>query len=366
MDMTKFNDLDDPAFIAICGELRRWIGELRTYTDEEPLRAGSLEQEHGGQRSIHGKQKSVIPATQSLQESRIQSMTSEASGNHGQSKRKHIPAFQQLEGGSWVLDTITGQYDMESCYVRRDGKLQPTPADPSVFDSLYITSAEMAKLGHYDMPRLNEVPDQFFEPNIIADNWRPRFPCGGGLCRPCAFIVDNILRRLLLGRNSIGSESPFPVPPQLDVDVANSLEELKASAEAGCRFCQFLILAVADISPYRLERHISSCDTRLCPVQVVGHTSLDGKYFRALVWLRHPGNFRDLSKRMGAFELATMARDYRQQPIHVSEVDGEVVTFHRQNQVRQLKDICPIDGLCIYNYQLATQVDRKDKFIHLV
>jgi hypothetical protein len=64
--------------------------------------------------------------------------------------------------------------------------------------------------------------------------------------------------------------------------------------------------------------------------------------------------------------MATMARDYRQQPTHVSEVDGEVVALHRQNQVRQLKDTCPIDGLCIYNYQLATQVDRIDKFIHLV
>ena len=63
--------------------------------------------------------------------------------------------------------------------------------------------------------------------------------------------------------------------------------------------------------------------------------------------------------------MATMARDYRQQPIHVSEVDGEVVALHRQNQVRQLKDTCPIDGVCIYNYQLATQIDRIDKFIHL-
>ena len=64
--------------------------------------------------------------------------------------------------------------------------------------------------------------------------------------------------------------------------------------------------------------------------------------------------------------MATMARDYRQQPIHVSEVDDEVVALHRQNQVRQLKDTCPIDGLCIYSYQLATQVDGIDKFIHLV
>jgi hypothetical protein len=37
---------------------------------------------------------------------------------------------------------------------------------------------------------------------------------------------------------------------------------------------------------------------------------------------------------------------------------------HRQNQVRLLKDTWSIDGLCIYNYQLATQVDRIDKFIN--
>jgi hypothetical protein len=48
-----------------------------------------------------------------------------------------------------------------------------------------------------------------------------------------------------------------------------------------------------------------------------------------------------------------------------ARVGDEVVAFHRQNQVRQLEDTWPIDGLCIYNYQLATQVDRMDKFINL-
>jgi hypothetical protein len=41
-----------------------------------------------------------------------------------------------------------------------------------------------------------------------------------------------------------------------------------------------------------------------------------------------------------------------------------VAAVHRQNQVCQLEDTWPIDGLCIYNYQLATQVDRIDEFIH--
>jgi hypothetical protein len=39
-----------------------------------------------------------------------------------------------------------------------------------------------------------------------------------------------------------------------------------------------------------------------------------------------------------------------------------VVAIPRKNQVRQLKDTWPIDGLCIYKYQLATQIDRIDKF----
>jgi hypothetical protein len=41
-----------------------------------------------------------------------------------------------------------------------------------------------------------------------------------------------------------------------------------------------------------------------------------------------------------------------------------VVAVHRQNQVHQLEDTWPIDGLCIYNYQLATQADRMDQFIN--
>ena len=45
-----------------------------------------------------------------------------------------------------------------------------------------------------------------------------------------------------------------------------------------------------------------------------------------------------------------------------ARLGNEVVAFHRQNQVRQLEDAWPIDGLCMYNYQLATRVNRIDKF----
>ena len=44
----------------------------------------------------------------------------------------------------------------------------------------------------------------------------------------------------------------------------------------------------------------------------------------------------------------------------------EVVAMHRQNQVRQLEDTCSINGLCTYKYQLATRIDRMNKFIHLI
>jgi hypothetical protein len=82
---------------------------------------------------------------------------------------------------------------------------------------------------------------------------------------------------------------------------------------------------------------------------------------QSLCQTEHPLYAAGSTESVLAPSMATIARDYRQQPIHV----GEVVALHRQNQVRQLGDTCPIDGLCIYNYQLATQVDRIDKFIHL-
>src|SRR5271155_3020813 len=45
--------------------------------------------------------------------------------------------------------------------------------------------------------------------------------------------------------------------------------------------------------------------------------------------------------------------------------DGDVVeTLHRQNQVRQLEDTWPMDGLCIYKYQLATQIEQRDRWNH--
>src|SRR2546423_12900493 len=56
---------------------------------------------------------------------------------------------------------------------------------------------------------------------------------------------------------------------------------------------------------------------------------------------------------------------YRQRQLGVQD-DDMVVALHRQNQVRKLEDTWPIDGLCIYNYQLATQIDRMDKSIHLI
>ena len=36
MDMTKFEDISDPGFIAIAGELRRWVRELVPSSDTHP------------------------------------------------------------------------------------------------------------------------------------------------------------------------------------------------------------------------------------------------------------------------------------------------------------------------------------------
>jgi hypothetical protein len=55
MDMTKFASVDDPGFLAVCGELRRWIKQLgkATAPDGNLLpRSGSVSMD--GQRGPDG------------------------------------------------------------------------------------------------------------------------------------------------------------------------------------------------------------------------------------------------------------------------------------------------------------------------
>ena len=40
MDMTKFEDVEDPGFIAVTGELRRWIKNIAQSSSRQALRGG--------------------------------------------------------------------------------------------------------------------------------------------------------------------------------------------------------------------------------------------------------------------------------------------------------------------------------------
>jgi hypothetical protein len=50
MDMTKFGDSNDPGFVAVAGELRRWTRELARSQKPE-IDAGGDESEHAGERN---------------------------------------------------------------------------------------------------------------------------------------------------------------------------------------------------------------------------------------------------------------------------------------------------------------------------
>jgi hypothetical protein len=61
MDMTKFEALDDPGFVAVAGELRRWVKELTKAENLTPFqsRAEGAEPRHASQEtgaSTQGRQ----------------------------------------------------------------------------------------------------------------------------------------------------------------------------------------------------------------------------------------------------------------------------------------------------------------------
>lgn len=43
MEMTKFTSPDDPGFLAVCGEMRRWIKEMVTEGDWKKASEGTTE-----------------------------------------------------------------------------------------------------------------------------------------------------------------------------------------------------------------------------------------------------------------------------------------------------------------------------------
>lgn len=49
MDMTKFENTDDPGFTAISGELRRWVKELNASRNSEISRVDAMERQQADQ-----------------------------------------------------------------------------------------------------------------------------------------------------------------------------------------------------------------------------------------------------------------------------------------------------------------------------
>ena len=56
MGMTKFASSDDPGFLAVCGELRRWIKQISTAAarDENPRPPGPRNVSHDGPGGLGG------------------------------------------------------------------------------------------------------------------------------------------------------------------------------------------------------------------------------------------------------------------------------------------------------------------------
>ena len=65
-------------------------------------------------------------------------------------RHKHTPPDEQLQGGSWELDTVTGAYHMLSSAVR-DGRMIPSPGHPLAYDQVYKIAAELARAGIYSL-----------------------------------------------------------------------------------------------------------------------------------------------------------------------------------------------------------------------
>ena len=49
MDITKFEDISDPGFTAVAGEIRRWVRELVAPSDARAVTIATPQQEQAGQ-----------------------------------------------------------------------------------------------------------------------------------------------------------------------------------------------------------------------------------------------------------------------------------------------------------------------------
>lgn len=225
----------------------------------------------------------------------------------GYTRRKHIPPEEQLQGGSWTLDTVTGTYCLGSRLVK-DGRMLPSPADPSVYDEMYKLAAAMAKSGDCRLAQHLSVPERYLKPNFIPESFTPGSEFSEKLCLECSAIVERLYIEIFLKQR--GETEPLygPSESQLDVDIKPSIDALSTSAKDGCCMCNFILGALQQLSPYRLERHIRASRSHEFPIQITGDT---GEYYRLMVWFRNSRD-RDLSKRTKAFEMcATLPRGTR-------------------------------------------------------
>ena len=219
-------------------------------------------------------------------------------------RHKHNPPDEQLQGGSWRLDTVTGTYHMLSSTVR-DGRMIPSPADPSIYDFAYTVAVELARTGDYSLLGSFSPPESYLEPDAVPESFTPIVKVKEKLCVECSIIVDRLHVEITLAQ----SPGQHPVHAgygrQLDMNIKPSIDELSRSAENGCELCAFMFRALEVIPTYRLERHIRASGSRDFPIQVVGHS---GEQYWLVLWFRNPQQ-RSLYGRTKAFEMcATIPR----------------------------------------------------------
>ena len=210
----------------------------------------------------------------------------EAQSEDGYVQRRHDPPDKQRQGGSWVYDEISQEYHMASSLVWGT-TLVPSPANPSVYESVHKVQAAMAKHG---MPFGGDIPTYLLEPNPVRDSMNYLKECRENLCRSCRVLLWEAL--LLLA--NVSAE-------ELDLDIKSGLNDLRTSAVAGCKLCKFLLKAFEGTSPYSLERFRIECNDQESPIQVIGNANGN----RLKVWLRNPLH-KDLDRRLMALELCIL------------------------------------------------------------
>jgi hypothetical protein len=106
IDMTKFDDMSDPGFIAVCGELRRWIKDLRM---------------HGEQHSIHEQQQKGMPLAGFEVGNESLNVLRWLSQFQQENKHYDVQSKRAPRTGMWLLQTAQfidwSQKEDSNCYL---------------------------------------------------------------------------------------------------------------------------------------------------------------------------------------------------------------------------------------------------------